>query len=222
MKTTTIRSLKAAITLFVVLFSSSASAQSVFVSPAGGEEIAAGMTHTISWNRDLAKGMLTLLLWDGGHAKWSTIFANVPSEEGHISWAVPSNLSGKRFRIKLSSTDTLRGSALTRTFFSIVQPQTASVNHAMPVSQLTAVRVHPDPASDHALICIDSLVAGEPFVADVVSMTGEHIATLYDATPEADLGLCHRLDCTKLAAGTYYVRVANSTQGRTVKFEVVR
>lgn len=206
----------------LLLLAGSASAQSVFVSPAGGEELAAGTTQTISWNRDMAKGMLTLSLWDGGHAKWSTIFANVPSEEGHISWAVPANLSGKRFRIKLSSTDSLHGSALTRTFFSIVQPQTASVNHGATISHLSAVRVHPNPAKDQALICIDEMVAGEPFVAEVVSMTGEHIATLYNATPEADLGLCHRLDCTRLATGTYYVRIANSTQGRTVKFEVVR
>ncbi|MDP4243655.1 MAG: hypothetical protein Q8921_13075 [Bacteroidota bacterium] len=84
------------------------------------------------------------------------------------------------------------------------------------------VYVHPNPARDQALICIDEMVAGEPFVAEVVSMTGEHIATLYDATPEADLGLCHRLDCSHLAAGTYFVRIASSTQGRTVKFEVVR
>lgn len=84
------------------------------------------------------------------------------------------------------------------------------------------IRIHPNPTSTQVLICVDALVAGEPFVAEVVSVTGEHIATLYDATPEAELGLCQRLDCTHLAPGTYYVRVANSTQGRAVKFSVAR
>ncbi|MDP4199318.1 MAG: Ser-Thr-rich GPI-anchored membrane family protein [Bacteroidota bacterium] len=200
-----------------------AQAQSVFLTPAGGEEIAAGSTQTITWNKDLAKGMLTLSLWDGGHAKWNTIFANVPSEEGHIAWSVPANLAGKRFRIKLSSTDSLHGSGLTRTFFTITQPPPAPhIEKAEKFAKLSAVRVHPNPARDQALICIDEIAAGEPFIAEVVSMTGEHIATLYDATPEADLGLCHRLDCSHLAAGTYFVRIANSTQGRTVKFEVAR
>ncbi|MDP4199412.1 MAG: hypothetical protein Q8902_07565 [Bacteroidota bacterium] len=93
---------------------------------------------------------------------------------------------------------------------------------AVPNPQPIMLTVHPNPAQDHVLICVDALSAGEPFVAEVVSVTGEHIATLYDATPEADFGLCYRLDCSHLATGIYYVRVANSTQGRTVKFEVVR
>ncbi|MDP4200360.1 MAG: T9SS type A sorting domain-containing protein [Bacteroidota bacterium] len=87
----------------------------------------------------------------------------------------------------------------------------------------STVRVHPNPATgNQVLICVDSLPAGVPFLAEVVDATGAHVATLYEATPDADLGLCYRLDCTSLPNGTYYVRVSNKTQGGTMKFSVVR
>ncbi len=94
----------------VSAFSGNANAQSVITSPMGGEEITAGSQQTVSWNKELVIGMLTLSLWDGEHGKWSNVFTNVPSEEGKISWAVPNNLQGKKFRVKLSTTGTASGS----------------------------------------------------------------------------------------------------------------
>ncbi|MDP4198310.1 MAG: T9SS type A sorting domain-containing protein [Bacteroidota bacterium] len=84
------------------------------------------------------------------------------------------------------------------------------------------ISIHPNPATTRVLICVDALPADNPFMAEVVSATGQHIATLYDATPEADIGLCYTLDCSGLANGTYYVRVANSVLGGVVKFQVVK
>lgn len=82
--------------------------------------------------------------------------------------------------------------------------------------------IHPNPASNYVLICVPSIPANDPFFAEVVSSTGAQITKLYEATPENDLGLCFRLDCSQLASGTYYVRVANASTGRVVKFEVLR
>ena len=208
---------------FCIAFSalvSNASAQSAIVSPAGGEQVVAGSVRTISWNTSLVTGMLTLSLWDGGHGKWSTIWANVPSEEGHVSWAVPSNLEGNKFRVKLSPSGTVSGSALSRTFFSIVPPpQVASVQEPGITSPIVCT-VHPNPAVTSAKVCVEQLPDGIPATVEVVDALGQHVTTLYNATPEGDMGLCMSLDCSKLASGTYYARVMNDVMGRAVKLSV--
>ena len=35
-----------------------------------------------------------------------------------------------------------------------------------------------------------ALPVGEEFFAEIVDARGEHVATVYDATPQADLGIC--------------------------------
>ena len=187
--------------------------------------IQAGTRKEISWDTHLAKGMLSLSLWDGGKGKWSTIFSNVPAEEGHLSWVVPSYLEGQKFRVKLVSSDPARGTAFSRTFFTIQQPSsaaprvTSAVNTAQKGITLT---VHPNPVTGIAHICVEELPDGVPVVVDVVSAKGEKITTLYDATPSGDIGLCASLDCSKLPCGTYYAQFQNAALRRVVKFEVVK
>lgn len=71
-------------------------AQSVMTSPMGGEEVKAGSARTIAWDTKLVKGVVSLALWDGGKGTWSTIWRDVPAEEGKVTWAVPANLDGRR------------------------------------------------------------------------------------------------------------------------------
>src|SRR5437868_8882435 len=78
-------------------------AQQVITSPAGGDVLRPGSAKVISWDTKLVTGLVSLSLWDGVKGKWSTIWNNVPSEEGKITWAVPSYLEGNRFRVKLST-----------------------------------------------------------------------------------------------------------------------
>ena len=80
--------------------------------------------------------------------------------------------------------------------------------------------VHPNPAKNVANICVEDLPEGIPVVVDVVDVTGATVATLYNATPEAELGLCLTLDCSKLANGTYYAHIQNAIMGRAVKLSV--
>ncbi len=82
------------------------------------------------------------------------------------------------------------------------------------------VTVHPNPASNQARICIADLPARVPVSVQVVNQDGEVVTTLYDATPDAELGLCLTLDCSKLASGTYYAQVQNAIMGRAVKISV--
>jgi len=195
-------------------------AQSVITSPMGGEEFVSGSTQTVSWNPKLVTGMLTVSLWDGGHGKWLSVFTNVPAEEGHITWQVPDYLEGNKFRVKLSTTGTLAGSALSRTFFSILPPA-PKVEAAVPgVTSAIDMTVHPNPSSNMTRICVADLPADIPASVQVVNEAGETVATLYNATPDAELGLCLTLDCSKLPSGTYFARIQNSIMGRAVKLSV--
>jgi hypothetical protein len=109
----------------------------------------------------------------------------------------------------------------TETAYKRSQPK-EQPTQAGPASESFNVRVHPNPASDHVLICVDEIPADQPFFADVVSATGAPIAKIYDATPEGELGLCYVLDCKSLAPGNYFVRVSNGSKGRVIKFTVAK
>lgn len=212
--------LRAALAMTGMLFAVTARSQSVITSPIGGEQMVEGSTQTISWNSKLVSGMLTLSLWDGGHGKWIDVFDNVPAEEGHISWSVPEYLEGSKFRVKLSTTGTMQGSALSRTFFSIVPPA-AKVETAIPgVTSAIDMTVHPNPASLITRICVADLPADIPANVVVVNEEGTTVATLYNATPDAELGLCLTLDCSQLPSGTYFARIANANMGRSVKLSI--
>ena len=101
-------------------------AQSVIVSPAGGDIIAAGKDRIVSWNPKAVTGNVSLSLWDGEHGKWSAICKNIPASQGMAVWHVPSHLTGTKFRVKLSTDKgTLQGSALSRTFFTVGAPSVA-------------------------------------------------------------------------------------------------
>ncbi len=194
--------------------------QPLIIYPQGGEEIIAGSTRTVTWNPKLVTGMLTLSLWDGGHGTWSNVFTNVPSEEGEITWAVPSNLQGNKFRVKLSATGTVSGSALSRTFFSIVPPAAKEETQVAGMTSPILCTVHPNPAQYQARICVEDLPAGIPTVFEIVSVTGQQVATLYNATPDAELGLCCTLDCSTLPSGTYFARIMNDNMGSSVKLVI--
>jgi hypothetical protein len=80
--------------------------------------------------------------------------------------------------------------------------------------------VHPNPATNFARICVEDLPEGIPAVVEVVNEAGESVATLYNATPEAELGLCLTLDCSKLPNGTYFAHLQNGTRARAAKLSV--
>ena len=82
------------------------------------------------------------------------------------------------------------------------------------------VTVHPNPASSMARICVADLPGGIPAIVEVVNESGQVIATLYDATPDGELGLCLTLDCSKLPSGIYYSHVSNAIMGRAVKLSI--
>ena len=88
--------------------------------------------------------------------------------------------------------------------------------------QPLVLTVHPNPATNLARICVEDLPADIPVIVMVVDARGATIATLYDATPDAELGLCLTLVCSRLASGTYYARIMNDIMGSTVKLSVVK
>ncbi len=82
------------------------------------------------------------------------------------------------------------------------------------------VTVHPNPANSTTRICVADLPGGVPAIVEVVNQEGEVVATLYNATPDAELGLCLSLDCSNLPSGIYYAHVSNAIMGRAVKLSV--
>ncbi len=83
-----------------------------------------------------------------------------------------------------------------------------------------AVTVYPNPVKGIVQVCVEDLPAQIPVTVDVVNQLGEQVAELYHATPEAELGLCLQLDCSKLPNGIYYADLQTQGQHRTVKFSV--
>lgn len=71
---------------------------------------------------------------------------------------------------------------------------------------------------DLVRICVPYLAEGVPAMVQVVNDAGEAVAQLYNATPEGDLGLCLSLNCSKLAAGTYFALFKDGNQEQSVKF----
>ncbi len=82
------------------------------------------------------------------------------------------------------------------------------------------VTIHPNPAGNYTRICVADLPADVPAVVEVVNENGDVVATLYNATPDAECGLCLTLDCKKLPSGIYYAHIANAIMGRAVKISV--
>ncbi len=82
------------------------------------------------------------------------------------------------------------------------------------------VTVHPNPASGIVKVCVADLPGGIPVVVDVVNQMGASVATLYNATPESELGLCLSLDCSMLPSGIYFADLQTEGTHNAVKFTV--
>ena len=107
------------LTLALLLISASANAQSVIVSPAGGENIVAGANFSILWIPQRVTGNISLSLSDSEHGTLATICSNVPASQAKFVWHVPQNLSGTKFRVKISTTGKLKGSSQSQAFFTV-------------------------------------------------------------------------------------------------------
>lgn len=92
--------------------------------------------------------------------------------------------------------------------------------HAVADNASLDVTVHPNPATSNTQICIADLPGGIPAIVELVNEEGNVVATLYNSAPEAELGLCLTLDCSKLPSGIYYAHVQNAIMGQAVKLSV--
>jgi hypothetical protein len=99
-------------------------------------------------------------------------------------------------------------------------PKQADGSPSNPNIDNLVVTVHPNPASSSVKICVEDLPQGIPVVVNVVNQTGASVATLYNATPEAELGLCLSLDCSHLPSGIYYADLQTEGMQQAVKFVV--
>ena len=82
------------------------------------------------------------------------------------------------------------------------------------------VSVHPNPVRGSVKICVADLPEGIQATVDVVNDLGVQIAKLYDATPDAELGLCLQMDCSHLPSGTYYADLSTQGLHKAVEFSI--
>ena len=69
-------------------------------------------------------------------------------------------------------------------------------------------------------ICVEDLPAQIPVSVDVVNQLGVQVVVLYNATPEAELGLCLSLNCSTLPAGIYYADLQTQGMHKAMQFSV--
>ncbi len=95
-------------------------------------------------------------------------------------------------------------------------PTTLSTANTPPL----VVTVHPNPVKGLVKICVEDIPGGIPAQVDVVDQLGHLVAMLYNATPDAESGLCLSLDCTTLPSGIYYADLQTMGMHQAVKFSV--
>jgi hypothetical protein len=155
-------------------------------------------------------------MWNQGDGNWMDI-GIADYKSGAFIWTAP-QIYGKSFRLRGIESD---GSVIYSNGFFSIQPP-APKTETKPTSMVTVpmLTVHPNPAVNLTRICVPDLAAGTAVKMIVVNSVGEIVSTLYDATPDAELGLCCTLDCSKLPDGVYFARLWNDVLGQSVKLVV--
>ena len=191
--------------------------RSSFVSPVAGDVLNSGQTVNLQWSpAQNESGQVQLSLWDQSTGRWAVI-GYADYKAGSFQWNVPDNYGNT---LRLRGIFGNGGVMYTDGFFSI-EPPTAKVEAAIPgVTSAIDMTVHPNPAAQHTRICVADLPPDIPANVEVVNEDGTTVATLYNATPDAELGLCLTWDCSQVPSGIYYAHIANSIMGRAVKISV--
>ena len=191
--------------------------RSFFASPVAGDVLGSGQSVSLKWFADQSSsGQVRISFWNVNTGQWSDIgYSDYKS--GSFEWNVPASY-GKTFRLRGI---TENGDVMYTSGFFSIQPPAAKTETQVPgVTSPINCTVHPNPASSLTRICVEDLPEGVPATVEIVNEIGNVVTTLYDATPDAELGLCCTLDCSKLPSGIYYAHIMNSIMGRAVKLSV--
>lgn len=138
-------------------------------------------------------------------ASTDSVFLSMDAERGDTTNSI------ERYYISVMDTD------------NTAQPAEKKSNHPLDQNvdnNTLDVSVHPNPVHGTVKICVADLAQGIPATVDVVNEMGVQVAKLYDATPDAELGLCLQLDCTNLPSGTYYADLQTQGMHKAVQFSV--
>ncbi|HET6400442.1 MAG TPA: hypothetical protein VFH95_03500, partial [Candidatus Kapabacteria bacterium] len=137
-------------------------------------------------------------------ASTDSVFLSMDAERGDTTNSI------ERYYVTVMDTD------------STSQPAEKRAEHPTAISDMTSldVTVHPNPVRGTVKICVADLQQGIPATVDVVNEMGVAVAKLYDATPDAELGLCLQLDCSNLPSGTYYADLQTQGLHKAVQFSV--
>ena len=87
------------------------------IKPSGGEILSGGEFCEIRWDAEKFNGNVAIDLWDGSAQRWSLIASHIDGKKGTFEWKVPADLTGDRFRVRVSSYGGY--SEMSGTYFSI-------------------------------------------------------------------------------------------------------
>ncbi len=118
----------------LLFFSKQCFTQSSFISityPNGGEKIYNGDTLLIKWDAHEFDGDLDIFLWDGIKKEYTEIASDVSSSLKVFPVAIPRDLSGNSFRIKLRSSNSGIVN-MSKAFFTISDDPNISTKNRLP------------------------------------------------------------------------------------------
>lgn len=190
------------------------------VYPAGGERLHPGDTCRIEWSGGASSGNVDLLLWNGGGGSWDTVAANLSGAAQEYMWVIPSAYNDSRFRLKVvaqSNPNSLEP-VMSPSYFFIVPPPLAEKQgmnrEAVPVRQLSAVQVVPNPATEEVRV---SWEGSDVVTARICDLQGREIIS----QEVAGSSFC-TFNTKELAAGTYLVDLKSSDGVRGVRKLIVK
>ena len=139
----------AALSLFITLFVGSAlNAQSISVSPMGGEQVLANKAYNINWDTKAISGTVRVELLNVSNGQKSLIMENYNGN--NLSYVFPANLEGSDLRIAITSATDPQKQIFSDSYFNIVTKE----SNPKPVVLSTEstidsdFNIYPNPSTD--------------------------------------------------------------------------
>lgn len=213
--------LLAGLTMYVGMLSSVAQAQSGMrfpMIPNGGEVYAQGQEIAIRWDTSRFAHDLTISVWDGRAGTWQIIANQVPPKSGTVLWTLPSNLSGRTFRVRISSRHTDEPPLLSMAFFAIVPPQPPPIPKSNPQTVASAMQAYPNPFNPTIHFKL-STAGSETLRVCVYDQAGREVARLIGPLATQHLVV---FDGTNLPSGTYFYTYTAGAEGGAGRVVLVK
>ena len=184
------------------------------VYPDGGTQMVPlqpGMSVDIGWRNDLQADRVNISLWNADTRSFVSIAQNVTAASDY-TWMIPPTLqSSDRYRFMIADADDPRRYEMSRGWVSIgvPQPVVSSVDDLGTTDNAIEVSVMPFPSSTSAVIEWQDQGVEELQVLDLHHQLVRSVRVDPSVTS-------HALNVSSIAAGLYFVKVIDGSQGTAI------